>query len=534
MWLTADNISGLFAYDYSEDAGMIVGMETREYALYTSGILRRLFGLIRRPEAFIRSGYVNMKPSGFLCAAILIIALLHGCGGGGGGGASSPPPAPPAVMPPTVMPPTVTPPATLQLSDLAAQAPLFDFGRSLHMGIVDAPPSGGLQKTGERNGVEVSQGSVRDGSSAADVLEYLRPRAIHPEVTGLATFSRPPAVRVVEGTSEKYTGYAVRAVQIVNTALPRDARISFGDVPAPDPADVEDVPRGSIHIEFIPQAQWPEGSVKGERAVGHTQSRITYDARTQRNEVVDADSSHILIDSREVQDFPEEKTVYVIVHELLHALGFSGHTDPERFPDATLNPNVPANLPRFLLSLIDRDALLAAYARFRPGALPEEITAQSLGPWDEASLHVRGDLGIPGGEVSFGAAFRNGLAQPWASGPEPPMSLGDNAALSGTVAWNGALLGMTPSEQVVVGDAGLDVNLANLDGRLDFTGMEFDGGGTWGDGDLGYSVQVRGNTFSQTGGDAGVITGAFFGSRHEGMGGVLERSDLSAGFGGKR
>ena len=61
--------------------------------------------------------------------------------------------------------------------------------------------------------------------------------------------------------------------------------------------------------------------------------------------------------------------------------------------------------------------------------------------------------------------------------------------------------------------------------------MQFDGGGMWGDGDLGYSIEVHGNTFNRTGGDAGSITGAFFGSRHEGMGGVLERSDLSAGFG---
>ena len=141
---------------------------------------------------------------------------------------------------------------------------------------------------------------------------------------------------------------------------------------------------------------------------------------------------------------------------------------------------------------------------------------------------------IPGGEVSFGVAFRNGLAQPWASGPEPPMDLAQNGGLSGSAAWSGALLGVTPSGEVVVGDSSLDVNLANLGGQLDFTGMEFDGGGRWGDGDLGYSVEVRGNTFFQTGGDAGEVTGAFFGPRHEGMGGVIERSDLSAGFGGKR
>ena len=42
-------------------------------------------------------------------------------------------------------------------------------------------------------------------------------------------------------------------------------------------------------------------------------------------------------------------------------------------------------------------------------------------------------------------------------------------------------------------------------------------------------------TLSQNrGGDIGEVTGAFFGPRHEGMGGVLERHDLSAAFGGKR
>ncbi len=426
--------------------------------------------------------------------------------------------------------------ADLLPSARAAKAPFFDLGGSLHIGIGSAPPVGQLQKTGEHNGVEVSQGRVLDGSGAIDVLDYVRPTAFHTDLTGLATFPSPPLVRVAQGTDEKYTDYAVRAVQIINAALPRDARLSFGDTPAPDPLDVDDVPRGNIYIEFIPQSEWPGEVTPDENAVGNTQSqsRYWYNTRTRRSEILEADSSHILIDSEEVQYFSEDKTVYVLVHELLHALGFSGHTDPARFPDATLNPNVPANLPPFLLSLIDREALLAAYDRYRPGAQPEQITAENLGPWDEASFHVRGDLGIPGGEVSFGVALRNGLAQPWATGPEPPMDLAQNGGLSGSATWSGALLGVTPSGEVVVGDSSLDVNLADLDGQLDFTGLEFDGGGMWEDGNLGYSVDVRGNTFFQTGGDDGEVTGAFFGPGHEGMGGVLERSDLSAGFGGKR
>lgn len=51
---------------------------------------------------------------------------------------------------------------------------------------------------------------------------------------------------------------------------------------------------------------------------------------------------------------------------------------------------------------------------------------------------------------------------------------------------------------------------------------------------LDYSVAVRGNSFVGTGGDDGEVTGAFFGAGHQGMGGVVHRTDLTAAFGGKR
>ena len=59
-------------------------------------------------------------------------------------------------------------------------------------------------------------------------------------------------------------------------------------------------------------------------------------------------------------------------------------------------------------------------------------------------------------------------------------------------------------------------------------------GAMWGDGDPQYTVEVRGNTFLQTGGGDGAVTGAFFGAAHEAMSGVLERGDLAAAFGGTR
>ena len=142
------------------------------------------------------------------------------------------------------------------------------------------------------------------------------------------------------------------------------------------------------------------------------------------------------------------------------------------------------------------------------------------------------------------AALRNGLSQPWASGPPPQASLEDNAGLSGSVSWSGRLLGLTPGAEAVAGSADLSVDLATLSGTAAFTALEhwaanaapgaLGTGSAWNDGELSYGIEVRGNTFVQAGGDDGTVTGAFFGPAHEGMGGVLERDDLSAGFGGKR
>ena len=174
----------------------------------------------------------------------------------------------------------------------------------------------------------------------------------------------------------------------------------------------------------------------------------------------------------------------------------------------------------------------------------DDLMAEDLGSWDDTSFHLLGELGFEGGEVSFGVAVRNGPARPWASGPKSSENLADNSALWGTVSWNGALLGVTRLAQTVAGGARLTVELATLDGQLDFTNLEKWGvneapgavgsGTMWRDGDLGYTIEIRGNTFVQTGGDGGQVTGAFLGAAHEGMGGVLERSDLAAGFGGKR
>ena len=199
--------------------------------------------------------------------------------------------------------------------------------------------------------------------------------------------------------------------------------------------------------------------------------------------------------------------------------------------------NPSDGVPGYVLHPLDGEALLAVYGYLNPGDKPVEL-AHDLGWWDDESIHVRGDLdAVPG--AAFGVAYRNGLSQPWAIGPTPWTNLADNTQLSGSAIWSGALLGWGIGI-LVGGEADLAVDLGTLAGQLDFTSLEGVDPSTddepvmWGDGDLRYSVDVRGNTFVQTGGDTGTVTGAFFGAGHEGMGGTLERDDLTAAFGGTR
>lgn len=245
---------------------------------------------------------------------------------------------------------------------------------------------------------------------------------------------------------------------------------------------------------------------------------------------------------RETQVYYEAYTLSTVVHELIHALGMNGHADPNRFPESIMSYTDDV-LPGHALFPVDSEVLLASHSVLEPGASAGQI-AENLGEWHDTSIHLRGDFDLVGGEVAFGVASGNGLAQPWAFGPAPWMDLAHNPVLSETVTWSGRLLGFTPAIEAVGGSAHLAVELGTLDGQLDFARLEHWGenvapgpvgsGTTWGDGDLRYRVNVRGNTFKQAGGDDGTVTGAFFGPVHEAMGGVLERANLSASFGGTR
>ena len=458
-------------------------------------------------------------------------------------------------------------------------APVVGFRGRVHVGADVVAAANQLMAAGMHDDTAVSYGRVRDGVGAEEVVAYLRQ---HAEVgdfksdPGLVTFPVPPTVRLAEGTAEELVDFVSQAVRLINAALPHDRRIRLSNERATPLEPLDEVPDGDIFVDFVPWRDWndphkpPQDTVAALAQWGwgtvFNNDADRWEAKEMRagRIWVDRDVIHTawVLDtttgqwdervlSRRVEDhetlekwYPDQAVVAILVHELMHTLGMGAHLDPVSFPNSIMNEdrNDYDGVTGHVLFPLDREALQAAYSVLEPGAQPEQLV-DDLGGWEDASLHLRGEIDTPRGGA-FGVAVRNGLAQPWADGRMPRTDLADNRRLSGRVSWSGRLLGFTPALQTVGGAADLTVELGSLSGQLDFTGLEhweasgppgpLGSGTQWSDGNLQYLLSVRGNTFEQTGGDAGAVTGAFFGEAHEAMGGVLERSDLTAAFGGRQ
>lgn len=461
-----------------------------------------------------------MSLTKYLCGAVSAIAVLGlaACGGGGGdggGGASLP---------------------AQRVADVG-QTPTLLLNRRLHVGADVAPRI--LPQVGEHEGTAVSHGRVRDGIGAGRLIAYLQHDVDESVFNNSGHISRfgstPPTVRVAAGASQEYIEQTVRAVQLINAALPHDWQLKFNPEPRQD-----DEPFGHGTVWYNGEILIKFSRSNNSSVAGF--SRNSYGRESAYGEADIAVASRVSIDP--VLGAGEYR-LSLIIHELLHSLG-RGHAAKDRFRDS-ITASFPVGLntvPGHELHPLDREALLAVYGTLHPADTSSDI-ASKLGPWANTSIHIRGDLDLPGsGAVAFGAALRNGLAQPWAYGPAPSANLHQNDQLSGSATWSGRLLGLTPETEVVAGASRLTVGLQTLRGDLNFTELEswagraapgtVGSGSQWGDGFLNYRIGVRGNAFKRVGGDAGVVTGVFLGSKHEGMGGTLQRDDLTAGFGGKR
>ena len=449
--------------------------------------------------------------------ALVLVPLLSACGGGGEGFGHN---RIPERQPDTDRRPVHVPEVK--------QAPIIPFYRYQELGadwwqigatiaIVDPLPDDVIVRANHETTV-IAHTRVAPRRVVVDAVD-----GFLDEVNGEAFFRSSPLVRIAD-QGDEFAGYVLRAVQLINSALPNDFQIRVDATPFTHSSGSAP-PRGEIHLEVAPEHLWPR-SLPGDQ-LGAT---IWYE-----NE-----SARVYVDTDFLRQRPSDEAIMrLLAHEFLHAMGMQGHLEfasPSVQEATLLVPNLHDRPGYFGLTILFPLDIWGLREMYDPG---------SYGDWDTASFQV--DACMDGNAVCFGAAKLQGDANPYAAngGVAPRMFLADNPALVGSATWRGRLVGLTPAEQVVGGRARLGINLGTLDGDLAFTGLESwavgeapgdVGSGTqWRDGDLAYGVRVSGNTFIQDGtGDPGVVTGMFAGRSHEYMTGVLERDDLAAGFGGKR
>ena len=400
--------------------------------------------------------------------------------------------------------------------------PVYFGGGYFRVGVDQGSDIRGLQIVGTRGDIDVRHGSVADGAGSSTVHRYLQ------EAAGQENHPRSPEVGMSESMTRQEREWVTAALGLVNASLPAGSKMRVFDPLLGSDGQPD------IQVEFV-----SPGSL-GRNAAGRTFNRTRRDA----GGAITGTFSRIRLD-RGANVFGggdaglqggDRRAVILIAHEILHALGTDAHVSPDF--DTLMAGNADMyhlrqqnQQPSSVLYPVDREALRFLYGG---GSL------DNFGPWATTSTHLHGN----GPYAGFGVALRNGYAEPYAYGPWPGVgALADNRALSGTVTWEGALLGFSEMRPVV-GDARIAVELAVLTGTADFTALESwvagiapgeaGTGMQWLEGDLGYSIAVRGNTFRETGGDTGTLMGIFTGRSHEGAAGTLERSDLTAAFGTSR
>ncbi len=419
--------------------------------------------------------------------------------------------------------------------------------------MMDPPPR--MDPPARPQGDPARYGTETDGPTAAEVLDYLGvfasggpwPSASGEEYShsrpGLSVFREPATLRIAEGTDDHQRAMILHGVAMVNRALPYQRHIRIGP-DAPALAPWAEVPDGQIFVDFAPHEDWETHDPDDDVTAFHGYARYRYSV-TEDGERSRAGRKYARIYMLNDLSPADRSTMFTMVHELLHAIGSTGHADLDKYPDSFLGANVPrAKRNVTQLGPIDIAAIAAAgkiFTRLGAAALqPEDLTAENLGPWETEAVTLSDTLY----GMSWGVRHRNGLSVPWTDGSDPATVLADNRALRGTATWNGELLGFTPELYPVAGKAGIAVDLATMDGRGDFTELQSWAAGSgpgvlgtglqWNTGSLGYTITVGGNYLRSTGGDAGTVNGRFYGSSHEGVSGTLERSDLTAAFGASR
>ena len=405
----------------------------------------------------------------------------------------------------------------------------------------------------EPDPVTTSQTTVR-GTSAADLIDYLKdnasggpwgnpcPESCWQRWPQLPLWEGQPIVRVREGSKPEYHRMTAKAVDLINDWLPVEHRMVMGE-PASlysdrDPdlgyhpvQDPRDVPAGVIYVDF------------NTPHLG-AQSRYNESGDRIRTDDVPRMISNLVVINADFFHAEQFHEVYgVLVHELVHAMGIPGHVYEGRHPTSIMPDGAyrggglpdEAGLPR--LPRLDGEALMTAYALYDDGETDADINSASLGPWARTIPALHGEVTTGGGTTHFGAEYRTQYTRVWDEGPIPATTLAASR-LTGTATWTGELVGFTDAGTAVDGDAGITVDIADMDGTAAFTDL-MAGSASWGP-DLSTAISVTGNHIESTEGGGWVgFDAQFRGTGHEAVTGAfrwerLDTGNLTAAFGAAR
>lgn len=446
-----------------------------------------------------------MKRVSTVSVLIMVLFYLSACGGGGGGRASAIPQTTPDAVP---------------IQPVVPAKPAF-----------------------------TTSFQTTEAPSANEVAEYLRIHAgLIPFLNGtdtlthdagLVRFSTIPTVLLASRATEHERAATYHAVSVINNSLPFDQHIRIEEDFVADARSVSlsAVPQNSILV-----AWHREGGEASYADLDYTHAYDTSQNRWERTR----------LNAARIRMFHGPDNGSTVLHELLHTLGLSAHPQWKDYPTSQVAaPRIEA-APLARLDEIESSAVSTLYTRLDATTEPEDLTADNLGQWDQYATvfsgQVTADNGpIVDGEVlQFGVTTHNGLSVPWTQNDlmngHAAEALADNPELSGTVTWDGGLVGVTPDQAYVQGLTSIDVDMGTLTGTASFTNLEFWNGvpqavgtGTqWNTGELEYDLSVSSMFLRSTGGDAGAVNGVFYGYQHNTVGGTLERADLTAAFGATR
>lgn len=405
-------------------------------------------------------------------------------------------------------------------------APVYETNGLLRVGVDQKIGQSTIDQLTERTEgsqqIKIRSGTVDDGVGSTDLQKYFSRLYISDKI------ERNWEV-VITGTSNEFERKRLMtAVEIINTALPDDFKLTIGDPISTSLANAvlpglrfdRNIARqlgwkyNTIHVEFLPLNA--DCRTCGGASFGRYIQMYQIDHDIYTNETL---------------------AIEALIHELMHSLGFHNHVDEDIASVINAGNHVigrnrsDERKPGSLLYPIDRAAIRFQYEN----EFHQRFGPRRYGDWNTEKKHMYVDHEFG----AFGAVRSNGYTEPWSYGIKPDWDLIDNTPVSskGSATWKGVLVGYHDGHDAeAVGDSAITVNFPGLDGTAEFDNIELllESDQREEYGDLDYDIQVSGNTYVNISGDDGTLTGTFIGRKHEATGGVLERSDLSAAFGGIR